>query len=283
MNLELEGTSLYKLKSFSGPSHATQRCPTTVTLAQLLSDRCDLEEKPKRVLALILANTFLHLYGGPWLRGSTWTSDQVVFVERKSKLYIQPYLHAPLGTNQSQTRTSLRQQHSHTPLESAEDPDFVIHPFPALVMLGTLLLEVWCGRHIHDLAQEHNMVFEDYSSRSYITLARVFEREKQYMSNNARSAINACLDPNLAVDLDGTTDDEEYDRKFRLLIYDKVVAPLEDEFVSGWNKVELDQLDSHAGELEIRNYVGSRDSDDEDKPNSVTTHIIARKKEVFSF
>ena len=246
LNLELEDGKLYKTRS-TKTRFTSEELTNVVSLGQLIStSTTGLGEKVKRVLAVLLGYTVLHYYGGSWL-GPSWGRDDVIFIKSATAIPLRPYM---------SSRVVKMAQNGPVPSNEEDDPDdFPIHPYPELVTLGTILLEVHTGKPIEALVAEFGIEEEENVNTKWSVANEVYKKILRDLPDNYSDAINACLDPNFgssANDLDGEEIEEE---DFRRLIYTDIVKPLEDELDQGFGKsISVDDLDNVAETMDLSSW-----------------------------
>jgi hypothetical protein len=220
-----------------------------------------LTEKTKRILAVLLGYAVLHLHGTPWLQ-PTWDSSQILFFQcPSSKIPLRPFIEAQLGWPSQQERDALtpppHRGHEEDGCQSDSDwddldPDDVEHPFPALVTLAVMLMELYLVTPFDSLARNRGIEFPegaDSRTRS-LDVALVFDEYKREIPENSHfySAIEKCLDPR-------TWQDERSqklnDRELRTRMYEEVVQPLEDELCDAFTFITIEELDKIAETVDI--------------------------------
>ena len=248
LNLELEDGELYKTQS-TKTRFTSDELTNVVSLGQLIStDTTGLGEKVKRVLAVLLGYAVLHHYGGSWL-GPSWGRDNVIFVKSASAIPLRPYMFTRV-VRMAQTGPVTSNQEDD--LDDVNPDDFPIHPYPDLVALGTILLEVHTGKPIEELAAALGIEEEENVNAKWFVADEIYKKILRDLPDNYSDAVNACLDPNFGMranDLDGEESKEE---DFRRLIYTDIVKPLEDELDQGFGKsISVDDLDNVAETMDL--------------------------------
>lgn len=192
------------------------------------------------ILMVILSNAFLHFHGGPWFTRDwskrniylSWSKDQVI-----------PNLARPYISTKCDPREELPESKELDEVRAS----LLVHPYPSILALGILLLEIHLGRPI-----ESERTSDDLNDRgsldpiSYLSEAEAMLEEcRGDSSKNFEEAVEACLDiftflkdsrQNMSLD----------DLVFRAKIHVCIVKPLEEELkaVSGFSVDELDSLAS---------------------------------------
>ena len=248
LNLELEDGELYKTQS-TKTRFTSDELTNVVSLGQLISTgTTGLGEKVKRVLAVLLGYAVLHHYGGSWL-GPSWGRDDVIFIKSATAIPLRPYMFTRV-VRMAQTGPVTSNQEDD--LDDVNPDDFPMHPYPDLVTLGTILLEVHTGKPIEVLAAELRIEEEENINAKWSVADEVYKKILRDLPDNYSDAVNACLDPNFgssANDLDGEESKEE---DFRRLIYTNIVKPLEDELDQGFGKsISVDDLDNVAETMDF--------------------------------
>ncbi|KAF9629415.1 hypothetical protein BFW01_g10618 [Lasiodiplodia theobromae] len=151
-----------------------------------------------------------------WLN-KEWDKTQISFFSSTpDQLNLKPYLTAQFQ--------ALEEEH--------EDSEMQLHPSPAILALGILLLELQIWGTI-----ESRRISEDLTddgsvnvNTNLLTAERVFKETDDKIFENYRRAVRACLDCNFLDEDEVNFNDEG----FRSLVYANIVAPLERELYQGW-------------------------------------------------
>ncbi|KAK0664427.1 hypothetical protein DIS24_g728 [Lasiodiplodia hormozganensis] len=172
--------------------------------------------KERRILAVIFAHSLLYLCDSNWLN-KEWDKTQISFFpSTPDQLNLKPYLTAQFQ--------ALEEEH--------EDSEMQLHPSPAILALGILLLElqIWgtieSRRIPEDLTDDGSVNV----NTNLLTAERVFKETDDKIFENYRRAVRACLDCNFLDEDEVNFNDEG----FRSLVYANIVAPLERELYQGW-------------------------------------------------
>ena len=233
LDLTVENRKLWR-------SQSTQYLPSStapqqiVTLGKLLlAKSAGLTDLTKRVIAVILAYSVLHLYKGSWLQG--WDKEDVFFIRSDSTIPLKLYLSAHLHSSEN---------------KESSDSDWQVHPYPNILALGTILLELHLGQTIESFVALNGLDEEEVNINTpWIRAKKSLDKFRTHLFPKYRSAVEACLDPNFGAD-------EDYDEEgFRRLIYKMIVKPLEDELEDGfgdWGSIE--ELDKNAPTLDLGSF-----------------------------
>lgn len=217
-----------------------------------------LTEKTKRILAVMLSHGVLHLHGTGWMQQS-WGPSNVVFYQVSSAIPIRPFIRV----NLMETVPECRVDDSDASDDDEEDyfgnDDCFAHPFPGLVTLGMMLMQVYMARTFESFAQEFEMKEPDQlDSNSKFALASLaFKKHASAISFSEQywHAIDRCLDPNIQYDEDGEIMDQD---ELRRVIYDEIVGPLEDELGQGKFSTAassfIQNLDIEARNIDLANW-----------------------------
>ena len=248
LNLELEDGDLYKIQS-TKTRFTSDELTNVVSLGQLISrGTTSLGEKAKRVLAVLLGYAVLHHYGGSWL-GPSWGRDDVIFMKSATAIPLRPYM---ITRVPRMAQTGPVTSNQEDDLDDVNPDDFPIHPYPDLVTLGTILLEVHTGKPIEDLAAALGIEEHENVNAKWLVAVEVYQKIQRDLPDNYSEAVNACLDSNFgssASDLDGEQIKEE---DFRRLIYTNIVKPVEDELDQGFGKsISINDLDNIAETMDL--------------------------------
>ncbi|PMD49853.1 subtilisin-like protein [Hyaloscypha bicolor E] len=235
LKLLVEEDNLWRLSPISAIENIQTKQP--VSLGEFLNldsrsfDRA--KKRDKFILQVILANGLLHFYKGPWLL-KDWNKTHICFYQAKSQDL--PDLTRPYLSTQCK------------PLEQGseeEDVSFRIHPYPGILALGILLLEIELGRPIEDQRPSDSPNnAEGFNVDADRTVAmEMLEECKNDSSIDFINAVDACLDDKTFIDEFGRNASFD-DPAFRQQIFEFIVKPLEDalEKVFGISVEKLDAL-----------------------------------------
>lgn len=170
-------------------------------------------ETAKWALAVILAWSLHHLYGGPWVRGG-WSRENIVFFRSGSRIPLRPFL----GVSD---------------IQKCKDPKpgevFSLHRYPEILELGVILLELHLGQRLEDFL---DLDRELSGARDFFLHAmKAFACQKEHIfSLRYRNAIDACLRPDPKLGMNPTIQD------VRALLFQYVVKPLEEELTSNFKE-----------------------------------------------
>jgi len=185
-----------------------------ITLNTLFQDpRRKLTLKQRRTLAVVLAHAILHYCESPWIT-EDWNKEHVNFFLTNNVPDLgKPYL-----------STHFRATNPGPP--SVTD-NMYTHPNPALLALGILLVELHSCKSIEELESELGD-----GDGNWVTAERQLDRMKDNVFQGYTNAIQACLN----IDYFGLDDRPSLnDDRFRKLVIEKVVVPLEDELKIGFS------------------------------------------------
>jgi hypothetical protein len=207
-------------------TYTTKELEHVVPLTDLLSGSLTVNHRIRTILAVILGHSLLQFYGSPWLQ--FWSREHIVFIRKGKTLPLKPFLlTGPLSGIE-------------------EDESYSCHPYPSILALGTMLLEMELHRPLEAYTDHENM-----DRDPMIVALEVFKKEKRHMLKDYSKAIEACLDANFGYD-EGY---EEGSEDFRRLIYENIVRPLEDQLEIGFlDKVE--NLDEVALSIDLSDFRG---------------------------
>lgn len=216
-----------------------------------------LTEKTKRIIAVMLGHGVLHLHGTGWIQKS-WGASNVMFYQVSSAIPIRPYIEINLVDNVPE-RSADGMDVSDDDEDYFGNDDCFAHPFPGLVMLGMMLMQLYMARTFDSFAQEFEMEDPDQldSNAKFALATLAFKKHGSTISFSEQywHAIDRCLDPNIQCDEDGKIMDQD---DLRRVIYDEIVGPLEDElgqgkFSAGASNFILN-LDTEARNLDLANW-----------------------------
>ncbi|KAK6511010.1 hypothetical protein TWF506_010094 [Arthrobotrys conoides] len=179
--------------------------------------------KERRILAVILAHLMLELCDGPWIR-ETWDASNIYFLCRTSNPYVinlrQPYVDSSL--------TSL--QRPPTPDDSEPSDIERFHKYPLILDFARLLVEIQLGETIQPTEDDCPPGTETPDT-AFFMIDRIFHDISDDIYEDYRSAIDACLECDQFLPEAGSFDHPQ----FRDLVYQNIVAPLEQELLKGFN------------------------------------------------
>jgi nucleoside phosphorylase len=251
MNLTVEEGRLWKEKS-SRSDRAISRAEAPLSLEDIIRDRpSHLTEKIKRVLAVLIAYSIFHLRGTQWLRADRFTATNILFFRTNNVLPLMPYIQLELRDVDTVDGDPV--SNLVGPELEMDPDDLPLHPYPELIMLSIILMELYMKRPIKDLAEQGGMELEDWntldSNTRYAVAATVFECYKTEFPDKYRGSIDKCLDPNIGLD---HNDNELDDQGLRFTIYENIIRPLQDELDSGFGDiVSVEALDEAAQYMDL--------------------------------
>lgn len=207
----------------------------------------------KRIVAVLLAYTILHLLGTRWIQPQ-WGPSNVVFLPITSTIPIKPYVQVSLADD---CATCTLQQAEESIDDFFDDDDLDQHPFPHLVMLAIMLMQVYLARTFRSFAVEFQVDNPDSISANekYALASQIFQKYSRVISYSEKywAAIESCLDPYIGKSVDDT-DLDTY--TLRRVMYEKIIGPLEDELVQGRFSSDdlILNLDVKASNLDLANW-----------------------------
>ncbi|KAJ2987379.1 hypothetical protein NUW58_g4379 [Xylaria curta] len=243
----------------------------TISLQQILEGGSrSFTERARRILAVILSSSVLHLLDTPWLQ-PIWSSANVLFFRTTSgTIPLRPFIQTQLSSLEH-GHCSGRPSDETTPrgLNDEEidldgidpddiDPDDLAHhPCSTLISLAVVLMEVYFGTPFETLARRYNVELgqnvEFRSCTRYIDTNLVFEACREEIPENCLFlyAIEKCLDPRVWEDPEGNKLDNAV---LRSKIYEEVVQPLETELSQAYSSIPIDDLDRFAQSLDFASW-----------------------------
>lgn len=212
------------------------------------------EQKKALLLAIVLAYTALYLEGGDW--GVHWSKEDIIFCQVARAKGNKPFLLTSLKPTSFDDKDRLHDSKSSENSDDEDDFDELIHQYPGLVSLGTMLIELYYGRTIEVLSEKLDLnrgcdkeSFGDKSNNERLeTSLLVYETLNEDLSDCYASAIKACLDSHLGI---GDDDEKLPPQEFQRHILERIISPLETELGARWSNVSLDQIDALVQELEV--------------------------------
>lgn len=240
---------LFKLRSLPR-THVFDFTKDAVSLEHFLhSGPRAFTDKTKRILAVLLSYTVLHLQDTPWLQ-STWNSSDIIFFRTKaSEVPLRPFLKARL----SQVDKLVPQSDEWS--EDGFDPDeWPQHQCPSLVTLAIILMEVYFVTPFDVLAKRLDVeIGDDMSCFRYLDASMVFSACRHEIPENVQFlyAVEKCLDTATWEDENGNRLDSQV---LKAKIYQEVVQPLESDFSLAYSTISIDELDQFAQTLDFSSW-----------------------------
>jgi hypothetical protein len=264
LHLKVERGLLWKLRS-ERSNFPIDRTKAPLSLEQFITEGSrSLTEKTKRILAVLLSYTVLHLHGTPWLP-TTWGSSSIIFFQTASSVIpLKPFISTQLVQESTGVTTDHVLQHVAEGHDSDDcdpdefDPDDVdpddllLHPCPSIVTLAVMLMELYLATPFHMLAKKYGVDLPDGVQNRTISIDAdlVFQECKSDIPENSqfRYAVEKCLDPKTWQDEYGKELDTQ---SLRTTMYREVVRPLEEELSQAFSYIPIDELDKIAQTLDF--------------------------------
>ncbi|EHK42543.1 hypothetical protein TRIATDRAFT_319946 [Trichoderma atroviride IMI 206040] len=248
----VENNILWKLQS--EPSNTANIITHAITLQRFMAEESSkLTEKTKRILAVLLSYAVLHLHQTPWLN-SSWGPANIIFLRTPSGTPLQPYIELKVlqfGNDiLNNTSNPIADNNDDDDDEDFDPDDFMFHPYPSLVALAAMLIELHLARRLQTIAHAHNLEYnEDMNDcAKYIATAAVFDKCKDDISEQTREAIDKCLNPNIDIDDNRNQLDAH---QLRSVIYKDIVSRLEYELEHTFSYIKIETLDTEAQKLDL--------------------------------
>ncbi|KAF7553489.1 hypothetical protein G7Z17_g3625 [Cylindrodendrum hubeiense] len=278
LELKVEKDQLFKLRSKDSCFQVDREKPP-ISLQQLINqDSRPLTEKTKRILAVLLSYAVLHLHGTPWLQ-PTWDSSKILFFQTSSStIPLRPFIQTDLaqeivskGACDKESGNQYNKDVFNDDFDPDDfdpddldpddiDPDDFEHPFPALVSLAILLMELYFATPFDVL--ERNRGFElpqgTESCKRSLDVASIFDKYKREIPQNSPFyyAIEKCLDPRTWENETGQRLDDEM---LRVTVYEEITRPLEDDLCDAFTFITMEDLDKIAEQVDqYRQLAGPR-------------------------
>jgi hypothetical protein len=228
LNLLIDSEKLWQLQP--NPSIEAYRDLQQVSLAELLGSKAGssgrVGNRTSSLLQLALASGFLHLYEGPWFIKS-WNKSHICFYWDKCQT--QPDLTKPYVVAQCK------------PLNEDDNSkigQFDVHPYPGILRLGILLLEIELNRSIEDERRPKGVISIDSDG---LNAKRWLSECDGNSSNQFCEAVQACLDAKTFKEFESTNSSFN-DRLFRQKFFELIVRPLEEAIYNNWS-ISVEQVD----------------------------------------
>lgn len=265
MEFKVERDMLWKLRSKKSTASIDNKKPT-VSLQQFVKEGSQyLTDKTKRILAVLLSYAVLHLHGTPWLE-QNWDSSKIIFFKTSSSIIpLRPFIQTqlvrenvnldpglPLNENESDCLNPDDLDPDDLDIEDDMDPDHIEHPFPTLVTLAIMLMELYSAKPFRELAKNCGIGLpEGPENRTrFLDVDSVFNEYKREIPQNSRfyHALDKCLDPRAWQDDQG----QKFDNSLlRLAIYREIIRPLEDELCDAFSFIPIEELDQIAPTIDF--------------------------------
>jgi hypothetical protein len=175
-----------------------------------------------------------------------------------SKIPLKPFIQIPLSATLG-ARSSERAEISSDDGDSGgPDPDdidpddLILHPIPILLTLAAMLMELYSATPFEVLASRYD-VKGTVSRTNPMDVNLVFNGFKNDMLQNSKFiyAIEKCLNPSTWEDESSQVLD---DQTLRVMLYEEVVRPLEDELCDAFQAISIDDLDKIAETVDFRSW-----------------------------
>ncbi|RVD83561.1 uncharacterized protein DFL_007945 [Arthrobotrys flagrans] len=189
--------------------------------------------KERRILAIILAHLMLQLCNGPWVR-ETWGAGNIFFLYNPSTPRVinlrRPYVHSSLSSKpRAPTPDSLK----HNDIDR-------FHKYPLILDFARLLVEIQLGETIKPTEEDCPPgTLEETPDTAFFMIDRIFREISDDIYDDYRSAIDACLECDRFLPEATSFDNPQ----FRDLVYQNIVAPLEQELLKGF-KITIPELNT---------------------------------------
>jgi hypothetical protein len=244
----VENDMLWKLQS--EPSNVAAHTATqAITFQRFMAEESfNLTDKSKRILAVLLGYAVLHLLETPWLH-SSWGPGSILFLRTPSGTPLKPYIELHFGKDVEFSAANTTSYNDDDD-EDFDPDDLISHPYPSLVSLAAMLIELHLARRLKAIAQAYDLKFDDDMNEcaKYTTTTQIFKKCKDNISEATREAIEQCLDRNIVVDkarksLDAHT--------LRSIFYTEVVSRLEYDLEHAFKHISIETLDTEAQKLDL--------------------------------
>jgi hypothetical protein len=176
--------------------------------------------KERRLLAVVIAHAVLHFSEGPWL-DEHWDKEHISFFppaeEGAGVDFARPYLNTMFG---KEIKSSVD-----------DNEDVIWHEHPSILALGVILLELEMRASIEERYTADGLSKGTANAATKLTTAqRLLQEYVDETHEKYHRAIQECIDCEWIQD-----GDERDDEAFRDEVYQRIVAPLEDELRIGWD------------------------------------------------
>ncbi|KAH6642192.1 hypothetical protein C7974DRAFT_350533 [Boeremia exigua] len=200
------------------PASTAQPQWSSYSLAQVLTEPSiiglHLRQGDKLGIAMYLSSSMLQLYGTPWLN-EQWCNKDIYFVHqpglKMAEISKRPYVYRELSAAAASQAGQMQLAPS---LKSSK----------TLFSLGTVLIELWYGKPIEQLAAERN--FQGTHDLAWYTAERLIQTDLPYEAGALYTdVVKRCIRCEFGpVNIDLSED------SFQKIVFDRVVEPLETAF-----------------------------------------------------
>ncbi|KAK4208244.1 major intracellular serine protease [Rhypophila decipiens] len=266
LELKVARNQLFKLQSVRDDLDL-DKTKDPVSLRQLLGEGSrTFTERTRRILAVILSYTVLHLQDTNWLPPAWGSSNIFFFRTATSAIPLRPFIHIPIadpgpglvnGNHDHDDGGSDDLDPDDFDPDDLDPDDFVQHQCPNLVTLAIMLMEVYFMTPFEFLVKrfgdDHADTDRSSGALRYIDALVVFQACKREIPENSQFhyAIDRCLDPTVWENEDGMKLDHD---TLSSKIYSQVVLPLETELSQAYSSIPIDDLDRFAQSIDFSNW-----------------------------
>lgn len=245
----VENDVLWKLQS-ERSDVAAGTTTRAITFQRFMAEESsNLTERSKRILAVLFGYAVLHLLETPWLH-SSWGPSNILFHKTPSGIPLKPYIELHFGMGVEIGTANVTSNNNNAGDKGFDPDDFISHPYPQLVSLAAMLIELHLARGLQAIAQTHHLEFDHNMNEcaKYAATAEIFALCQNDISGPTCEAIKQCLDPNIGVDDDlKSLDAHALRRKF----YKEVVSRLEYDLEHTFKHISIETLDVEAQKLDL--------------------------------
>lgn len=190
----------------------------------------------KRVMGVTLARCILHLFEGPWLNEGMSIDDIYVYCKVQND---QPY------PQFDKVFIATKFGPDYNP--GSQSRGYKIHPFPTILALGIILLEIELGEDILDIKNDPLYASKRHKP-FYVAQHLLKEFRKRFnLDSGLVNAVTFCIDCASLAHFDTlNSEDLLSNQQFIDTYYKKIVRPLEQDLVNGahWTWDQVEQLQS---------------------------------------
>ncbi|KAJ5116703.1 hypothetical protein N7456_001051 [Penicillium angulare] len=182
----------------------------------------------KRVIGVTLARCMLHLLEGPWLKDSTSIDDVFVYCRTKNGELYPMFEKTFIATHFKHNRNQ--------PTPESSNVNYRIHPFPTIMALGIILIEIELGEDILEIKNDPSFTTKKHKP-FYVAKHLLEEFRKRFnMDSGLLQAVKFCTD-RLSMSQFRSLDCKTLlsNQDFIDVYYNKIVRPLEEDLVNGAN------------------------------------------------